>query len=46
MSEWGESSRAREEEAREIIVDTITEAYATIPGYEMPPVLREQTPDE
>ena len=29
-----------------IIVDNITEAYAIIPGYEMPPVLREQTSDE
>ena len=46
MFERGESSRAREEDAWEISVDVITEAYATISGYEMPPILRVEAPDE
>ena len=46
MFERGESSRTRQEEPREIAVDIITEAYATIPGYEMPPILRDETPEE
>ena len=46
MFERGESSRTRQEEPREIAVDIITEAYATIPGYEMPPILRDDTPEE
>ena len=46
MLEQGESSRVRDGESREILVDTINDAYATISGYEMPPVLRDTTPDE
>ena len=46
MFERGESSRTREDDAWDITVDVITEAYATIPGYEMPPILRDETPEE
>ena len=54
----GESSRPREEEVheevrvvrevapRDFISDVITVSYGTIPGYTMPPILRDDTPKE
>ena len=58
MFERGESSRPREEEVheevrevrevapRDFISDVITVSYDTIPRYTMPPILRDDTPEE
>ena len=56
MFEHGESSRPREEvredvpetavDTWDIVTDVITVSYATILGYVMPPILRDDTPEE